>query len=79
MIPVALVVVPAYLFAMSLGATTIARRGPGALNVLVILSFWNAGKFAWLALTMPFLLLRNLNRCQARRTRPNGAAGIAGW
>lgn len=66
-IPAALVGVPAYLFAMSTCATIIERGGPGYLNVLVILFFWNAGKFFWLALTTPFLLLRN--RSRARRDR----------
>jgi hypothetical protein len=30
---------------------------PGWLNVLVILFFWNAAKFAWLATLSPFFLL----------------------
>ena len=33
------------------------RGGPGWLNVLVILFFWNAAKFAWLATLSPFFLL----------------------
>jgi len=56
-VPVALVAVPAYLFAMSICATIVGRGGPGWLNVLVILFFWNAAKFAWLATLSPFFLL----------------------
>lgn len=47
--PVALIASTAYLFATSVCATVVERGGPGYLNVLVILSFWNAVKFAWLA------------------------------
>lgn len=52
-VPVALVAVPVYLFATSLCATIVERDGPGWLNVLVILFFWNAMKFAWVAATSP--------------------------
>jgi hypothetical protein len=48
-VPVALVAVPAYLLAMSLCAVLVERDGHGWLNVLVILFFWNAMKFARLA------------------------------
>lgn len=57
-IPVALVAVPAYVFAMSVCATLVERGGPGYLNVLVILFFWNAMKFAWLAVLSPVLMLK---------------------
>lgn len=59
-IPVALVVTPTYLFAMSVCMTLIERGGPGYLNVLVMLFFWNGMKFAWLAVLSPLLLLRNV-------------------
>lgn len=49
-IPVALVATPSYLHGMSISATVVDRGGPGYLNLLVLLFFWNASKFAWLAL-----------------------------
>ena len=45
-IPVALVVAPAYLFAMSVCATVVERGGPGFLNMYVLLFAWNSIKFA---------------------------------
>lgn len=56
-VPVSLVAVPAYLYAMSLCAVIVADGGPGFLNVLVVLFFWNAMKFAWMASLSPFRLL----------------------
>ena len=55
-VPVALVAVPAYLYAMSLCAVIVADGGLGFLNVLVILLFWNAMKFAWIAVLTPLLM-----------------------
>lgn len=45
-IPVALVLVPAYLFAASIATTVIENGGPGWLNLIVVLLIWNAFKFA---------------------------------
>ena len=45
-VPVALVLVPAYLYGASVAATIVKQGGPGWLNVLVLLSFWNSMKFA---------------------------------
>ncbi|SFB38450.1 hypothetical protein SAMN05192575_109135 [Nocardioides alpinus] len=45
-IPVAVVAVPAYLFAMSICATLVERGGPGYLNCLVAIFAWNSIKFA---------------------------------
>jgi hypothetical protein len=53
-VPAAMVAVPAYLYAMSLCATLVERGGPGWLNLLVFLFFWNAMKFAWMAVLSPF-------------------------
>ncbi|WP_432990838.1 hypothetical protein [Dactylosporangium sp. CA-233914] len=50
-IPVALVAVPAYLFLMSVCAVLAQRPSLGWLNVLVVLFFWNAMKFAVMAPT----------------------------
>ena len=55
--PVALVATPAYLLAMKICSTIVADGGPGYLNVLVVLFFWNAMKFAWMAALSPFRLL----------------------
>lgn len=63
-VPVALAAVPTYLFAMSLCATIVADGGPGYLNVLVVLFFWNAIKFAWIAGLTPFWLLCTVLRAR---------------
>lgn len=61
-IPVALLATPACLFAMSVCATLIERGGPGYLNVLVILFFWNAAKFGCLGVLAPFWIVVELAR-----------------
>lgn len=61
-IPVVIVAVPAYLFAMSVCATIVERGGRGYLNVFVVLFFWNAAKFFWLAMLMPITALRRVRR-----------------
>jgi hypothetical protein len=53
-VPAAVVLTPAYLYAMSVAAVIGARPGLGWLNVLVILFCWNGVKFAWLAALAPF-------------------------
>lgn len=45
-VPVALVLVPPYLFAASIATTVMEDGGPGWLNLLVLLLIWNAIKFA---------------------------------
>ena len=50
---IALVVAPAYLFATSVCATLVERGGPGYLNALVVLFFWNAVKFAVMGVLTP--------------------------
>ena len=58
-VPAALVLVPAYLYAVSLVATIIERGGPGWLNVLVMLFFWNALKFAAMSIVSGTSLARS--------------------
>lgn len=68
-IPAAVVLVPAYLYAMSVAAVIATRPGLGWLNVLVFLFCWNAMKFAWLAaVSLPLML----QPAVARRR-------VAGW
>jgi len=56
-VPVAVVVTPAYLFAMSLCAVVAQRPGLGYLNLLVLIFAWNALKFAVMGvLSVPMLL-----------------------
>lgn len=64
-IPVALVAAPAYLGLAALAIELAARPGFGIVNVLVFLFFWNAAKFAWMAvLSPPRILARALGlRC----------------
>ncbi|MBM7510276.1 hypothetical protein JOE61_004090 [Nocardioides salarius] len=58
-IPVALVATPAYLGLTTLAIQGAARPSLGWLNVLVFLFFWNAAKFAWMAvLSLPMILVR---------------------
>ena len=57
-VPVAAVVTPAYLYAMSVAAVIAAWPGLGWMNVLVILFLWNALKFAWVAVLAPLASLK---------------------
>ena len=74
-IPVALVATPAYLGLTALAMQGAARPGLGWLNVLVFLFFWNAMKFAWLAVVSPLVLLRFLRVGRASSSVPR--AGLA--
>ena len=64
-IPVAIIATLAYLFAMSFSAVVAQRPGFGWMNVLVILFYWNALKFAALAVATPFRCLATLRRERA--------------
>lgn len=57
-IPVALVATPAYLGLTALAIQVAARPGLGFVNVLVFLYFWNAAKFAWMAVLSPLLMVK---------------------
>lgn len=70
-IPVALVATPAYLFAMSVCATIVERRGPGYLNLLVMLFAWNAIKFSCLGVLAPFWIVVGLARRRLRAPHPS--------
>jgi hypothetical protein len=72
-IPVAMGAAAAYLYAMSICATIIERGGPGSLNVLVILYFWNAAKFAWMGILLPCRAIRE--SCIARHARYGSTRG----
>jgi hypothetical protein len=62
-IPVALVAAPTYLGLTALAIELAARPGRGWLNVLVFLFFWNAMKFALMAvLSLPLLAGRAIAR-----------------
>ena len=56
--PVALVAVPAYLFAAAFASFAIDSGGPGWLNVVVMLFIWDACKFAALPLINLLSVLR---------------------
>ena len=58
-IPVALVATPTYLGLTAIAIQVAARPGLDWLNVLVLLFFWNAGKFASLVLLTPVVALRS--------------------
>lgn len=71
-IPVALVATPTYLGLTALAIQGATHPGLGWLNVLVFLFFWNAAKFAWMAvLSLPLMLGRALT---SQRTRNREAA-----
>jgi hypothetical protein len=57
-IPVALFLVPAYVFAASVAMTLVADGGSGWLNLGVLVWLWNAMKLAWMAVISPTMLLR---------------------
>lgn len=60
-IPVALAATPAYLGLTALTIQGAARPGLGWLNVLVFLFYWNAMKFAWMAvLSVPTMLAHSV-------------------
>ena len=67
-LPVALVATPAYLGLTALAIELAARPGFGFVNVLVFLFFWNAAKFAWMAvLSLPLMLRNAVPRMAQRR------------
>lgn len=57
-IPVGVVAIPSYLFAMSVCVTIVERGGSAYLNVLVFLFAWNGMKFALMALISPLMVLK---------------------
>ena len=74
-IPVGVAMSPAYLYVMSICVVVIDRGGPGYLNVLVMLSAWNALKFASLAAISPAMLVRVHLKARTTRRRPNLVSG----
>ena len=84
-IPVALVAAPGYLGLTALAIQFAARPGLGCVNLLVFL-FWNAVKFACMAvLCIPLMLRRALAHCvdprrrksvDPRRRKMGGAIGV---
>lgn len=62
-IPVALVATPIYLFVMVLAVAIIDTGGPGWLHLVFLWAFWNAMKFAWMAiLSLPLMVGRARRR-----------------
>ena len=59
-IPVAATASVGYLYAMGVCADLAQAPSLDWLNVLVMLCFWNAVKFAWTALVSPFWMLARL-------------------
>lgn len=66
-IPISLIATPSYLFAVSVCATLVERGGPAYLNLLVLLSAWNAIKFAATGVLTP---VRWLTLRLGRRSAP---------
>jgi hypothetical protein len=66
-IPVALVATPAHLGLTALAIEGAQRPGLGWLNVLFFFFFWNAMKFAWMAvISLPLMAGRALARLRRR-------------
>jgi hypothetical protein len=74
-LPVALTLVPAYLFAASVCATAVDRGGPDYLNALVMLFVWNAVKFA----VMGAVPLITGKATQAQGVGTRRVARLRGW
>ena len=51
----------------------VERGGPGWLNVLVILFFWNAVKFTWMVLFSAIALAASVQRACRKRTSESGS------
>ena len=66
-VPVAFVLVPAYLYTASLAATVVKQGWPGWLNVFVLLFLWNAMKFAAMVAWSVARLGRDLLTCRSSR------------
>lgn len=64
-IPAMIVLGGGYYFATAICYTIITRDGPGPLNLLILLFFWNAMKFIWIG---PVSLIE-LIRVRARERR----------
>lgn len=69
-LPVALTVAPTYLFFASVCASAVDRGGPGYLNALVLLFFWNAVKFAVMGALTPLRATRHKYRESGRGGLP---------
>lgn len=74
-IPIALGLVPVYLFAADITTTVIADGGPGWLNLVVLACMWNALKFTWMGVLSVPLLARVLVR--ERRVSTTDLKGAA--
>lgn len=62
-IPAAVLATPTYLFAMNVCMVTTQAGGPGWLHFVFLWAFWNAMKFAWMALlSLPRMLDRAIAR-----------------
>ncbi|MBS1698406.1 MAG: sulfate permease [Actinobacteria bacterium] len=64
-IPAMIVLGGGYIYGMAICYTIITREGPGPLNLLILLFFWNALKFLW---TGPVSLI-DLTRVRAQERR----------
>lgn len=68
-IPAALIATPTYLFVMVLAVAIIDGGGPGWLHLVFLWAFWNATKFAWMAVISLALMLGWGLRRLLRETR----------
>jgi hypothetical protein len=73
-IPVSLIATPAYLGLTAVVIKLTARPGFGFVNVLVFLLFWNAAKFAWMAVLSLTLMLGGAARNLIYRSRASLAS-----
>jgi hypothetical protein len=76
-IPFALLAVPGYLGAMAICASLALHPGLGWLNVLVLLFFWDAVKFAMLAVLVSWRCLVGLVLATATRLSSSGGHRVS--
>lgn len=74
-IPAMLVLGGGYIYGMAICTTILSHGGPGWLNLLVILFFWNALKFLWIGPVSLILLLR-VRRQERRQRRESRHASV---
>jgi hypothetical protein len=75
-VPAALVAASAYLGLTAWAILLAARPGLGWLNVLVLLFFWNAVKFGWIAVLAP--VMWRPSRAPAAAREPQGGLWSSG-
>lgn len=75
-IPVGVVATPTYVGLMALAVEGATRPGLGWFNLLVVLFYWNAMKFAWLVVLVVLTFPVRLGRQIRKRCRKSCTAAL---